>query len=373
MVLPMRRLLLRGLMIAGLLVIAAITGAFVYAPYLPRLLAEGFPAPAWPARGSFAEIAGNANDPLGEPAMTTLSPALQKLFDESGGRALLVYQGGALRIEHYAPGYSRDNAFNSYSMAKSLVGVLTLDAIAHGEMGALDQRLDGIDASPRELLEMTSGIVMENHDITAMSGFAEKDLESAIGNPLGPMARLHMTGIGEVLPLLHADPKARGQFSYQNVNTAILGSLLGHVDERLAQKIWLPSGAAPAHWRRYADGGDTSAYCCLYARARDFLLAGRFVMRNGMHLPDAFYREFMGLDLTDNVLAKGHYGLHVRHDILDRAGEPLQGRFTYFMGTGGQTVYLMPDKDLVVVRFGERPQRLHSTLYEAWRQIAGVN
>lgn len=370
----MRRSILRtGLITAGLLAAALVSSAFVYAPYLPRLLAEGFPAPAWPARGSFADIPGSMNDPLGAPAMTALSPALQKLFDESGGKALLVYQGGKLRIEHYAPGYTRDTKFNSYSMAKSLIGALTLDAIAHGEMGTLDRRLDGIEASPRELLEMRSGIVMENHDITALSGFAEKDIESVIGNPLGPMARLHMTGIGEVLPLLHADPKLRGQFSYQNVNTAILGSLLGRVDERLADKIWLPSGAAPSHWRRYREGGDISAYCCLYARARDFLLAGRFIMHNGPRLPDALYRDFMGLDLADDVLAKGHYGLHVRHDILDRAGEPLQGRFTYFMGTGGQAVYLMPDKDLVVVRFGERPQRLHSTLYEAWRQIAGAN
>jgi CubicO group peptidase (beta-lactamase class C family) len=370
----MRRSILRlGLTIAGLLIAAFVSGAFVYAPYLPRLLAEGFPAPTWPARGSFADIPGSMNDPLGVPAMTTLSPALQKLFDESGGKALLVYQGGKLRIEHYAPGYTRDTQFNSYSISKSLIGILTLDAIAHGEIGTLGHRLDGIGTSPRELLEMRSGIVMENHDITAMSGFAEKDFESAIGNPLGPMARLHMMGVNEVLPLLHADRKLRGRFSYQNVNTAILGSLLGRVDKRLADKIWLPSGAAPAHWRRYQDGGDISAYCCLYARARDFLLAGRFIMHNGPHLPDALYREFMGLDLTPKVLAKGHYGLHVRHNILDRAGEPLQGRFTFFMGTGGQVVYLMPDKDLVIVRFGERPQRLHSTFYEAWRQISGAN
>jgi CubicO group peptidase (beta-lactamase class C family) len=370
MVAPVRRsLLLRGLTIAGLIIVGLVSGAFVYAPYLPRLIAEGFPPPTWPARGSFATIAGNTSDPLGEPAITTLSPGLQQLFDESGGKALLVYQGGVLRIEHYTPGYSRDTQFNSYSMAKSLVGVLALDAVARGEMGALDQRIDGIDASPREMLEMKSGIMIENHDITAMSGFAEKDLESAIGNPLGPMARLHMTGLSDVLPLLHADPKLRGTFSYQNVNTAIIGSLLGRVEERLAQKIWLPSGASPAHWRRYQEGGDISAYCCLYARARDFLLAGRFIMQNGPRLPDASFREFMGLDLTDALLGKGHYGLHVRHDILNRAGEPLQGRFTYFMGTGGQAIYLMPDKDLVVVRFGERPQLLHSTLYEAWEQI----
>ncbi|MGI9407442.1 MAG: hypothetical protein ACR2O4_13810, partial [Hyphomicrobiaceae bacterium] len=62
-------------------------------------------------------------------------------------------------------------------------------------------------------------------------------------------------------------------------------------------------------------------------------------------------------------------GLHIRHDILDRPGEPIQGRFAYMMGQGGQVVYLMPSHDLVVVRFGGRHQKLHSTLYEVWRAV----
>lgn len=65
----------------------------------------------------------------------------------------------------------------------------------------------------------------------------------------------------------------------------------------------------------------------------------------------------------------GTYGPHVYHNVLDRAGERLQGRFTYMMGNGGQVVYLMPDADLVVVRFGGRVQLLHSTLYAAWRSL----
>jgi hypothetical protein len=32
----------------------------------------------------------------------------------------------------------------------------------------------------------------------------------------------------------------------------------------------------------------------------------------------------------------------------------------------------MPEKDLIVVRFGAHPQLLHSTLYEAWKEISGI-
>lgn len=40
-----------------------------------------------------------------------------------------------------------------------------------------------------------------------------------------------------------------------------------------------------------------------------------------------------------------------------------------FMGSRGQITYLMPGKDLVVVRFGDGFQKLHSTLHETWRSM----
>jgi CubicO group peptidase (beta-lactamase class C family) len=372
----MRPTLLRWL-VRSLLALATLTvGAVLYAPYLPALLAEGFPRPEWPARGFFATIPGASGDSLGEPLQITLNPPLAKLFAESGGKALLVYQGGQLKLEYYAPGFSRDTRFNSYSLVKSLVGLMALRAIAQGEMPGLDAPINGLGVTARELLDMKSGIVFETDEMKTASGQPEKDLEGTISNPFGPMARLHMRGLAGLAPKLVSDPGKRGIFSYQNVNTALLGSLLGTLDKRLSADIWLPAGAQGAEWRRYGEDLDISAYCCLYARARDWVLAARYIMGNGTAghelLPDAFSQAFIGRDLSDDEVRQGLYRLHAWHDILDRPGEPLNGRFTYFMGNGGQAVYLMPEKDLIVVRFGARPQLLHSTLYEAWKQINGI-
>ncbi|HUR43421.1 MAG TPA: serine hydrolase, partial [Aestuariivirga sp.] len=351
-------------------------GAFIYAPYLPRLMAEGFPRPEWPASGAFADIEGaSGSDTLGEPLQTALSPALAKLFNESQGKALLAFQGGRLKLEYYAPGFSRKTQFNSFSMVKSLVGILSLRAIARGEMPGLDTPLPQLGVTPRELLDMRSGIFFETDEMKHASGSAEKDLEATISNPFGPMARLHVSGLGGLAASLHSDPARRGIFSYQNINTALLGALLAPIDKRLAAEIWRPAGAQSAQWRRYGDGLDISAYCCLYAKARDWVEVARYVVNNGTPgsalLTDEAHRALLGRDLSDDELHKGAYSLHVWHDILDRPGEPLQGRFTYFMGNGGQAVYLMPEKDLIVVRFGARPQLLHSTLYEVWKQISG--
>ena len=195
---------------------------------------------------------------------------------------------------------------------------------------------------------------------------------------LGAMARLHTGGVEAIAPELKSEPSLRATFNYQNVNTALLGLVLARayrmpLEQALASEIWAPAGAAPAEWRRYVAGLAVSPYCCLYARPLDWAKAGLFLMHTGApekrFLPEPLWRDFLGLDLTDADIADGRYGLHIRQDLLDRAGEPLQGRFSFFMGSRGQMTYLMPDKDLVVVRFGDGFQKLHSTLYEAWRSM----
>jgi hypothetical protein len=77
-------------------------------------------------------------------------------------------------------------------------------------------------------------------------------------------------------------------------------------------------------------------------------------------------RQRLGLDIPFSARSANNYGLHVWQNVLDRPGQALQGPFSYFMGQYGQTLYLMPDKGLVVYRAGEGVPLLHSTLYGAW-------
>jgi hypothetical protein len=81
----------------------------------------------------------------------------------------------------------------------------------------------------------------------------------------------------------------------------------------------------------------------------------------------------MGVDVPEEDVKKdkGVYGSHVYHNMLNRAGERLQGRFTYFFGSRGQTVYMMPQEKLVAVRFGQQIPKLHSTLYAIDHSISG--
>jgi CubicO group peptidase (beta-lactamase class C family) len=361
--------------------------AYGFAPHLSRLLIEGFPAAQWPASGDYAEIGGVLTPT--ELSRSGLTPDIwaRELFEQYDGKALLVYHRGQLKLEHYASGVSAQTRFNSYSMAKSLVGALVLKAHADGLLHGLDDPIgrylpaianEAVSNRPiRSFLQMRSGLDFETGSKTVTTSLT-KDKATIRYNPFGRLARLHMGGLEDVQNDLGINPAEIDQFKYQNINTALLGSLLETIYQRpleqlLSEKIWQPAGAATASWRRYDAGKPVTPYCCIYATARDWLRVGRFLANNGTDedplLPLPLWRAFMGADVEKEDLRTNHYGDHIYHNILDRTGEPLQGRFTFMFGNGGQVVYLMPEKDLIIVRFGERVSLLHSTVYSAWRSI----
>lgn len=358
------------------------TGAVAsYATGLWGLLSAGYPRAVWPALGGFDTVQGSHGDTAQAPVLKPLNRTARDLFDSAQSRALLVNEGGRTVLETYADGLGPGTRLNSFSLVKSLVGALVLKAVAEGRIKSLDDPLGAylpafgpasLDHVPlRDLLDMRSGLAFE-------ADSSDKIEQISSVNPFGNLARLHGEGIEAVASRLSVKPDRAGRFSYQNVNTALLGHLLSdiygeHLSSLLSRKIWQPSGAADAFWLRHRETAAVTAYCCLYATARDWARVGRFLMKNGTteapFLPDPLWGAFFGNSLTETDVAQGAYRLHLRHDRLDREGEALQGRFAYMMGQGGQIVYMMPEKDLVAVRFGERHALLHSTLYAAWNSL----
>ncbi|MEP3630325.1 MAG: serine hydrolase domain-containing protein [Hyphomicrobiales bacterium] len=373
-------------------IISVLGGAYI-ALFTPTIsiLNEGYPASVWPAKGNFAEVINNNAEAFGLAPKRELTNKLVQVFDDSDGKAMFVLKDGKPVLTHFTEGYDLKTEFNSFSMVKSLIGILTLKAISDQRIASFNEPLKQVlakqypelDGSPigdvtiSQLLDMRSGIDFE----VSVTG-AETDTKARIASkaefsPFSKLANLHTNGLGALFADLKVDAEKVGEFAYQNINTAILGLVLETIYDRplselLNEKIWRPAGAKGFRWRQYTKAETVSPYCCLYATVEDWARVGHFLLQNGrdrQFLSEPIRRHFLGTDSPFYDTRTVSYRSQIRYDILDRVGEGIQGYFKYFLGQGGQTVYLIPNENMVVVRFGDKHQLLHSTLYEIHRTL----
>lgn len=407
-----------------LLLLALGSGAVAYRyPHVIAIAEEGFPAKVWPAKGIYVDVVGKpkqwphkfeANARLD----TEFGKKLQQLNIDNETDALVAYHKGELKYAYFRDGFSEKTQFNSYSMAKSLIGYLVLKAIDEGEIDGLDTPIGTylIDLKDEALkkqtierfLSMRSGLRIEKKGPPKpLAKDAKRGADKDASNPFTLLAQMHIEGLPGILDYLEMPENPSDEYHYQNVNTALLGLMLTRIYKKplnvlLSQKIWKPAGASHAHWRTYTDEGSVTPYCCLFATVEDWAKVAYFLSKNGMTMEQAHHLKsdrsgndiqlagdeaesaqqltpflqsslvlkYMVADRFEKKdLREGVYGLHVRHDILDREGEAIQGPFTYFVGHGGQLVYMLPEHDLVIVRFGRKHTLLHSTVYFLWRSL----
>jgi len=112
------------------------------APQVFVLWREGFPPPVLPDSGAFALVEGEAQAPPVSLALVQSSAA--ERFAEAEGRALIVDRGDGVIRGLYGPGVTADTQLNSYSLVKSLVGVLVLRAVTEERFAGLDTRLPDV-------------------------------------------------------------------------------------------------------------------------------------------------------------------------------------------------------------------------------------
>lgn len=288
-----------------------------------------------------------------------------EFVERTGTRALLALKDGELRCELYAHGASRDATMSSFSIAKSALSALVGIAIAEGRIGGLDEPLtvrlpefaDQPDAERiclRHLLSMTSGIRYNGGGMG--------------GGPFGDDARAYYAPDLRRLALSARPDFAPGaRWQYNNFNPLLLGLILERatgqsVSDYLSQKIWTRLGAeAPASWsldsRR---SGFEKMESGLNARAVDFVKFGLLFLDGGARdgrqiVPRAWVEASTCHDPAVAGPASsppGQEWARMRdYGYLWWLDPKAPGRF-YGMGNLGQVLYVAPDRNAVLARFG---------------------
>lgn len=343
--------------------------------------------PLAPALALFASAAAPVLDPESAEGDATaedapvvaradLAPLVDALFsEESVGetRAVLIMHNGELIAERYAPGYSADMRFLSWSMAKTVTamlvgflvddGVLELDAPAPVPewQGENDARRN---ITLRHLLHMASGL---DHTEVNDPIWDSDAYQMLFGNLTDDMA-----GYAISRPL-EANPGDK--YEYSSSTTVILSRIIADqltdsddpgeraaAYRRFAEQRLLGPARTPSVYFEFDARGTQIGGSLIHATARDWAQLGE-VMRTGQG-PDGTqiispeWREFM---LTPSP-RNGEYGGQI---WLNRPGGVYDNPVLFpdraphslfsFNGHLGQYVMVSPEQGLTVVRLGNTP------------------
>lgn len=293
-----------------------------------------------------------------------INPAIQNIVENPalagpGMRAIAVLKDGKIIAETYGEGFDASTPLLGWSMTKSVMATLIGMRIAEGRMDLKRDHLlpewnndDRARITLADLMAMESGLKFDEDygnvtDVTRML-FLENN----------------MTEFAASLPL-EAQPGAK--FNYSSGTANILSKLyMDSFDSRdeafsYAQKaLFEPLGIASATLEPDASGIFVgSSY--LYANARDWLYLARFLLDNGRTgdkqlLPDDFV-DFMR---QPSRASQGRYGsaqvwLQSAGVLVGTEGIPSDA--FWISGHDGQSILIVPSKQLAIVRLGLTPSR----------------
>lgn len=265
--------------------------------------------------------------------------------------ALLVWHRGHLVLERYWCGRTRASRFQTQSLAKPVVALLTGLAIRDGRFPSVDTPVARF--LPGWADDARSSITV-SHLLQMTSGLAP-----------GPIVKVHVgTDVrGYTLAVPARNPPGT-RFEYNNMNAQILGLLLEQVyGERyarlLSRLLWRPLGARHARVWLDVPGGTAKTYCCLMATARDWVRVGLLLLRRGkvggrQVVPARWIDDMLRPSARNPVL--GYFtwlGRGLRPGRRRDWTPPFLAPDTIFLsGRREQRVYVIRSQDLVIVRLG---------------------
>jgi len=271
-------------------------------------------------------------------------------------KAFLIFQGDTLIYEKYWDEHHDKTVSNSFSAAKSVIGMLVGIAIEEGKINSVDD-LAG-DYIP-EFKKNGRDQITIRHLLTMSAGF---DWIESGKNPLSEAAEgYYGTDLYGLVTRLRVIEKPGIKFNYQSGNTQILGFIIEKatgksINEYAAKKLWIPLGARnDAFWSLDKEGGDEKAFCCMYATARDYALLGQLILNkgfyNGAQIVSEWYMQKMletPYMTTKEKVPNMRYGWHTW--VYKNRGNPVY----YCRGLMGQYMIAIPHKNRVIVRLGTK-------------------
>ena len=275
--------------------------------------------------------------------------------------ALLIWQGGKLRLERYFAPYDAALTPESASMHKSVMALLVAAAIADGKIASVD---DPIGKYVTEWAGDPRGAITLRQVLTMSAGLNPPDM-AALAD--GARARAAVLGMRITSP-----PDAH--FAYSNALSQLMVIVLESATgtpyaDYLSRRLWRRVHADDAYvWLNEPDGFPRG-HSALMARATDWLRVGLLIKNRGRVGHDQVIPAALIDQMTAPSRTNPNYGWQVwrgatwhrqrfyndaRTGFSVLASAPFAiDDLVYFDGFGGQRVYISRSRDLVIVRQGK--------------------
>ncbi|MFO7616383.1 MAG: serine hydrolase [Bacteroidales bacterium] len=303
----------------------------------------------WPAGDLIADTlpAGVYRDKLD----ASISKAFADTIPHKGTFAVMVVYKGQPIVEKYREGFSRDNRFLSWSMAKSVTNALTGILVKEGKL-SLDEPVgfpewqddDRKNITLRHLMNMNSGLEWNedygnesdvNNMLHKEGDFAAFTINKSLESPVGKVWN-YSSGTSNVVSFIHRQTIGNDTEYYAFPREALFNRI----------------GMTSAIFEVDASGTFVgSSY--VYATIRDYARFGLLFLNGGNWLGEQVLPE--GWSDFSAAEAPGSDGQYGAFFWINQSGifYPDVPRDMYCCrGHDGQYIYIIPSKELVVVRTG---------------------
>ncbi len=372
---PGRRARLRTC-VAALLALVGTPGLATDATLDRRLssfLAGGYEPLTVPVDWFDTDPVPGAPTPVETGASASVPPAVLDAAaawaEKQDSTALIVAHRGRVVLERYWHGDGRDTRFNPQSMAKTLVALLVGQAIQRGEIKSVD---DPLDAYITEWLGDPRGRITLRQSLQMATGLGQ--IAGDYGYrvvPENPAVAQHF-GADFLGPALKSPLKdvAGTKFDYNNNDVLLVTAALERASGKpyrtlLSERLWKPLGLGNA--AVYADkpGGTAMSSCCVFSRPVDWVRIGALIGARGTWQDRQLVPAAWVDDMAKASPAYPGYGYYLwRGDqrvggapdykigLIPWASEAFAAPTVFLYGHGQQRVWIVPSRDLVIVRAG---------------------
>lgn len=315
-----------------------------YKTHPTRLVASGGAPQYWPLDSNYNK--------------GVIPDSLMTIIDSNDTHAFIVIQNGKLLYEKYWDGYTPKTLSGSFSAAKSIISLLIGIALDEGKIKSLDEPVgnyvphfknEGLDkVRIKDLLTMSSG-----------TNYRESDLSYFSLNA----SAYYGDDEGYLISQLKAKEPAGVNWDYRSADTQVLGFIVEkafgqNISELVSERFMKPMGAeSDALWLLDGNKNHEKAFCCFNGVAHDYARFGQLVLNNGQwngkqivsesYIKAATTPASYLKDPYENGNPVDFYGY--QYWIFNEQGHEVVAQNGLF----GQYVYIIRDKNAIVVRLGE--------------------